>query len=200
VDEIVGDHASGNPYEHAKRLIDLLIALLLLLPGVLLCLIGAAAIFAESRCNPILNQTRVGRHLQPFRLYKLRTMRLDTAHVASHLAPSSQITRVGGLLRRLKIDELPQLICVLRGDMSLVGPRPCLPAQTELVEERSRRGVYTARPGITGLAQVNGIDMSTPVELAIADAEYVHNMHLALDLRLLARTVIGHGMGDAIRP
>jgi lipopolysaccharide/colanic/teichoic acid biosynthesis glycosyltransferase len=142
----------------------------------------------------------VGRHLQPFQLYKLRTMRLDTAHVASHLAPSSQITRVGRLLRRLKIDELPQLICVLRGDMSLVGPRPCLPAQTELVEERSRRGVYKARPGITGLAQVNGIDMSTPVELAIADAEYVHNMHLALDLRLLARTVIGHGMGDAIRP
>ncbi len=119
--------------------------------------------------SPIFRQVRVGRSKRPFVLVKLRTMKPETASVASHLASASAITPFGGFLRKTKLDELPQLWNVLKGDMSLVGPRPCLFNQEELIAERDQRGVYNYRPGITGLAQVNEIDMSTPVLLAETD-------------------------------
>ena len=111
---------------------------------------------------PVFRQERVGQHQKPFTLVKFRTMHPETASVASHLADVSAITPFGAFLRRTKLDELPQLWNVLKGDMSLVGPRPCLFNQTELIHERATRGVFDARPGITGLAQMNIIDMSTP--------------------------------------
>ena len=126
--------------------------------------------------SPIFRQERVGREQKPFTLVKFRTMRPDTASVASHLADASAITPLGAFLRRTKLDELPQLWNVLWGDMSLVGPRPCLFNQQELIDEREQRGVLTARPGITGLAQVNDIDMSTPVLLAETDAKMLQSL------------------------
>jgi O-antigen biosynthesis protein WbqP len=108
-----------------------------------------------------------------FRCHKLRTMYAGTASMPTHEVSVSRITPIGGFLRRTKLDELPQLWNVLKGEMSLVGPRPCLPAQTVLVEERRRRGVAALRPGITGTAQLRGVDMADPAKLAEIDAEYL---------------------------
>src|SRR5215469_1490888 len=106
--------------------------------------------------SPLFRQARVGRHQKPFVLVKFRTMKPGTASVASHLVDVTSITRWGRFLRQTKLDELPQLWNVLKGEMSLVGPRPCLFNQEELIRERAQRGVFEARPGITGLAQIRG--------------------------------------------
>lgn len=148
---------------------------------------------------PIFRQTRVGRYQQPFILIKFRTMRLNAPHVASHLADASAITPFGRFLRRTKLDELPQLWNVLRGDMSLVGPRPCLFSQQELITMRAQRGIYEARPGITGLAQVSGIDMSTPLLLAETDEEMLKNLNTNSYFRFILQTVAGHGAGDRVK-
>jgi lipopolysaccharide/colanic/teichoic acid biosynthesis glycosyltransferase len=125
-------------------------------------------------------------------------MRPDTASVATHLADDSAVTGVGCLLRRTKLDELPQLWNVLKGDMSLVGPRPCLFNQEELINERAQRGVFNARPGITGLAQIQGIDMSTPELLAKTDAEMLESLNLISYFRFIFLTVLGKGSGDRV--
>lgn len=148
--------------------------------------------------SPLFRQTRVGRHRAPFTLVKFRTMRPSTPSVASHLADAAAVTSYGGFLRRTKLDELPQLWNVLRGDMSLVGPRPCLVNQAELVEERHRLGVFEARPGVTGLAQLSGIDMSTPRLLAETDARMLDGLTPAMYLRYVVRTALGAGAGDAV--
>ena len=148
---------------------------------------------------PLFRQQRVGRHQQPFVLVKFRTMRPDTASVASHLADASAITSFGRFLRRTKLDELPQLWNVLRGEMSLVGPRPCLFNQDELIVERAARGVLDARPGITGLAQIKDIDMSTPELLAKTDAEMISNMSVVNYFKYIFLTVGGKGQGDRVR-
>jgi O-antigen biosynthesis protein WbqP len=148
---------------------------------------------------PLFLQRRVGRHQQPFVLVKFRTMRPDTSSVATHLADVSAITHFGRFLRRTKLDELPQLWNVLRGEMSLVGPRPCLFNQEELIAERSSRGVFNARPGITGLAQVQGINMSTPALLAKTDAEMLESLGLWNYFRFIVLTVMGKGAGDRVR-
>ena len=149
--------------------------------------------------SPLFLQERVGRHQQPFVLVKFRTMRPDTASVATHLADASAITPFGRFLRRTKLDELPQLWNVLRGEMSLVGPRPCLFNQEELIAERAALGVFAARPGITGLAQVQGIDMSTPALLARTDAEMLASLGLLGYFRFIVMTVLGKGAGDRVR-
>ena len=149
--------------------------------------------------SPLFRQERVGRHRRPFTLVKFRTMQPGTASVATHLAEASAVTTFGRFMRRTKLDELPQLWNVLKGEMSLVGPRPCLPNQTELVEERDRRGVFDARPGITGLAQVNGIDMSDPVKLATVDAQMLESLTLRDYFRFIVLTATGKGSGDRIR-
>jgi lipopolysaccharide/colanic/teichoic acid biosynthesis glycosyltransferase len=149
--------------------------------------------------SPLFRQKRVGWHQQPFVLLKFRTMRLDTPSVETHLADVSAITPFGGVLRRTKLDELPQLWNVLKGDMSLVGPRPCLFNQGELIEERAKRGVFDARPGITGLAQIRGIDMSTPERLAKTDAEMLKSLNVFSYLCFIFLTVWGRGRGDRIR-
>jgi O-antigen biosynthesis protein WbqP len=136
----------------------------------------------------LFTQIRVGRGGRPFRCHKLRTMRTGVPQVPTHLTQADWSTPVGRFLRRTKLDELPQLWNVLWGEMSLVGPRPCLPSQHVLIEERGTRGVLALRPGITGLAQVRGIDMSDPVRLAETDAEYRRRASFRLDLRILAST------------
>ena len=182
-----------------KRLFDLVLAFVLVLPAALLCLVCVVAIRREDSAPAMFKQVRVGRDRRLFTLYKLRTMSVDTGDRASHEVSTTQITRVGRILRRIKFDELPQLVNVLKGDMSFVGPRPCLPSQDVLVAERDRRGVYVVRPGITGPAQLSGIDMSTPVELAEADATYATHVGFVDDLRYIYRTALGRGSGDAVR-
>lgn len=147
---------------------------------------------------PIFTQTRVGRYKKPFTLIKFRTMKKGTAHVASHLSKRDDITAFGHFLRRTKLDELPQLWNVLVGDMSLVGPRPCLYNQDELIAEREQRGVFIVRPGITGLAQVQGIDMSTPRLLAETDAKMIESVTISYYFKLIAATIAGKGQGDRI--
>ena len=150
--------------------------------------------------SPLFVQERVGRGEKPFKLVKFRTMSKDTASVASHLASSSSITKLGVFLRRTKLDELPQLWNVLIGDMSLVGPRPNLFNQEDLINARETLGVYSVRPGITGLAQIQDIDMSTPELLAKTDAEMISTMSLPNYFKYIFLTVTGKGQGDRIRP
>lgn len=147
---------------------------------------------------PIFRQERVGRNKKPFMLVKFRTMHVGTASVASHLAATSSITRFGAVLRRTKLDELPQLWNVLVGDMSLVGPRPGLFNQEELTREREARGVFDVRPGITGLAQVSDIDMSTPALLAETDQRMIHSLGLGDYFKYIFMTLAGRGAGDRI--
>lgn len=149
--------------------------------------------------SPLFYQQRVGRYQKPFILIKFRTMHIDTPSVATHLADAKAVTTFGRFLRRSKLDELPQLWNVLKGDMSLVGPRPCLPNQTELIDERAKRGVFEVRPGITGLAQISGIDMSSPSLLAEIDMRMVKDLSLTTYLRYIFQTLFGHGLGDRIR-
>lgn len=148
--------------------------------------------------SPLFRQERVGRGKRSFTLVKFRTMAVDTASVASHLASSASITHMGIFLRRTKLDELPQLWNVLKGEMSLVGPRPNLFNQVELIAEREMRGVYDVRPGITGLAQVMEIDMSTPRLLAETDARMIQSLSLPLYFKLLMQTALGKGGGDRV--
>ncbi len=181
-----------------KSAVDRLLALLLLGPAMFLCIPAMIAIRIESRGNPLFLQTRVGRNEKPFTLFKLRTMAQGTGNKGSHEVSAAQVTRIGHLLRRTKVDELPQIINVLIGNMSFVGPRPCLPNQTELVAERRKRNVFSVLPGVTGPAQLSGIDMSTPHKLAEADAAYIANRTLRNDLHLIWQTATGGGRGDAV--
>ena len=126
-------------------------------------------------------------------------MKKNTASVATHLASSSSITKFGHFLRKTKLDELPQLWNVLKGEMSLVGPRPGLSNQEELTTARENHNVYFVRPGITGLAQVNKIDMSTPELLAETDAEMIRTMSLRNYFKYIFMTVVGKGSGDRVK-
>lgn len=179
------------------RFFDFIFALL----GLVFCFPVLLVIYFIGLCDtgsPLFFQERVGRNKQPFTLVKFRTMKVDTVSVASHLASTSSITRLGGFLRKTKLDELPQLWNVLKGEMSLVGPRPNLFNQDELIAERDALGVYDVRPGITGLAQVNEIDMSTPKLLAETDQQMIKSLCLSDYFRYIFMTVTGKGAGDRV--
>ena len=180
------------------RFFDILLALVGLVAGLPLFAILLLLGFFDTG-SPIFRQVRVGRFQRPFTLLKFRTMRPDAASVATHLADASAITSLGRFLRRTKLDELPQLWNVLKGDMSLVGPRPCLLSQEELVAERASLGVFNVRPGITGLAQIKGIDMSIPRLLAEIDAEMIHSLSLRNYFRYVFLTALGKGAGDRVK-
>ncbi|NDV86919.1 sugar transferase [Aurantimonas aggregata] len=181
-----------------KRLFDFTVSAIGLLVLGWLILVLVIAIRLTSPGPGLFWQDRIGRGQKPFRCCKLRTMAEGTPHVATHQAAAASITRLGRWLRRVKLDELPQLWNVLKGEMSLVGPRPCLPVQAELIAARERRGVFALRPGITGRAQVLSVDMSDPERLARIDAEYAASRTFAGDVRLLAQTFIGAGRGDRV--
>lgn len=149
--------------------------------------------------SPIFIQERVGRNKKPFKLIKFRTMSVETKSVASHLASNASITKLGNFLRKTKIDELPQLINVVKGEMSLVGPRPNLFNQEELIKERDALGVYDVLPGVTGLAQVQNIDMSTPELLAKVDKQMIESLTLKAYFKYILMTATGSGSGDAVK-
>lgn len=179
------------------RLLDFVFSLLGLVCGSpVLLVIYIIGLFDTG--SPIFRQERVGRNKRPFVLVKFRTMSVDTVSVASHLASSSSITKLGGFLRKTKLDELPQLWNVLKGEMSLVGPRPGLSNQAELTVERDKLGVFFVRPGLTGLSQVSGIDMSTPKLLAETDSQMIQTLTLEAYFKYILMTVAGKGSGDRI--
>jgi len=180
------------------RTLDIIFSLVGILLGLpIMLVIYMISFFLNG--SPLFLQQRVGKNRKLFTLIKFRTMARHTASVGTHLVDSSSITRLGQFLRKTKLDELPQLFNVLLGTMSLVGPRPCLPNQTELIEERAKRGVYDLRPGITGLAQVNKVDMSTPRKLARYDQLMIRHLDLRHYLKLIFATAIGKGGGDRIK-
>jgi lipopolysaccharide/colanic/teichoic acid biosynthesis glycosyltransferase len=192
--------------QHVKRLLDVCLAAVLLAGALPLLLIAAMAILLDSRGPVGFSQVRVGAEGRPFRLYKLRTMVLHnddsehTAYVAAlirgdahvhdgmfKLVADLRVTRVGRLLRRYSVDELPQLWNVLRGDMSLVGPRPALPGEVALYDEPTRERLR-GKPGLTGLAQVRGRCQLPFEEMVSLDIEYLRSSSLLLDLRILLMT------------
>lgn len=180
------------------RVLDIVFSLLGLILGFpILLAIYLIGLFDTG--SPVFRQERVGQNKKPFTLVKFRTMAVNTASVASHLASSSSITPLGGFLRKTKLDELPQLWNVLKGEMSLVGPRPGLFNQEELTHERSIRGVFDVRPGITGLAQVSDIDMSTPQLLAETDQRMIQTLTISNYFKYIMMTVTGSGRGDRVR-
>ena len=183
-----------------KRAGDLLIAAIgSVLTAPLIALL-AAIIRLESPGHPIYRQTRVGKDGRQFQIYKLRTMVAGAERIGAGLAiheDDDRITRIGGLLRRYSLDELPNLWNVLRGEMSIVGPRPTLPVQVEQYSER-QLGRLSVKPGITGWAQVNGRAALPWEERIELDIWYVENWSLMLDLKILARSLrlvlSGHGL------
>ena len=180
------------------RLLDFLFALFgLLFASPFLLVLYIISLFDTG--SPIFTQERVGRNKKPFTLVKFRTMKVDTASVASHLASTASITPFGGFLRKTKLDELPQLWNVLKGEMSLVGPRPGLFNQEELTAARDAKNVFAVRPGLTGLAQVNEIDMSTPELLAKTDREMIDTLNLSNYFKYILMTVTGSGSGDRVK-
>jgi len=149
--------------------------------------------------SPIFLQTRVGRYKKPFTLIKLRTMSVGTVSVGTHEVDKANITKLGHFLRKTKLDELPQLINVVKGEMSLVGPRPGLFEQTDLITEREKLNVYNMRPGITGLAQINEIDMSTPALLAEWDNKMIQTITIKDYFYYIFATLTGSGSGDRVK-
>lgn len=180
------------------RLFDIIlsfIGLFLLLP--LLFIIFIVCFFDTG--SPFFFQYRYGKNKKLFRLVKFRSMKINTQSLPTHLVSKTAITRSGFLIRKFKLDELPQLWNVLIGDMSLVGPRPNLFNQDLLICERDVRGVYNVRPGITGLAQIQKIDMSTPELLAEIDKAMIENFSLLSYFKYIFLTITGKGMGDRIK-
>lgn len=184
-----------------KRLIDFILALASLVVFAIPLLLVSIAVKLTSK-GPILYWSeRVGRDNQLFWMPKFRSMKVGTPQLATHLLTdaSSRMTVIGNFIRLTSLDELPQLWSVLAGHMSFVGPRPALFNQDDLIEERTKRGIHTLRPGVTGWAQINGRDeLSIPEKVAF-DEQYLHSRSIWLDLRIMFRTVIKVSRQDGIR-
>lgn len=188
-------------YKAVKNIIDRILALLglVILSPVFLILI--IAIKVDSRGPVLFKQKRVGIHKKHFYILKFRTMRIDTPKdTPTHLLenPQQYITKVGGFLRRTSLDELPQIINILKGDMAIVGPRPALWNQYDLIAERDKYGANDILPGLTGWAQINGRD-ELPIDVkARLDGEYVKKMGLKMDLKCILGTVVSVARQDGV--
>lgn len=170
------------------RFFDILLSLIgifFLLP--LLIIIFVIGLF-ENR-SPLFIQSRVGKYQKNFKLIKFRTMSRDTLSKPTHLINKSATTNFGKILRYTKLDETPQLWNVLIGDMSLVGPRPCLPSQKKLIRERKKKNVFKVKPGITGLSQISGITMKTPSILARTDIKMIKKNNLYYYFYYIFKTI-----------
>ena len=161
------------------------LGLLAVLPIILICIFF---ILIEDGLPAIFVQERLGKNLKKFNIYKLRTMYRSAPNLGTHEVSSSNYLKVGSILRKLKIDELPQVINFIKGDINLIGPRPGLPSQSDLKKFRLANDIFNTTPGITGLAQVLGYDMSHPEKLAKIDCLYISNKNLKLDLIIFFAT------------
>ncbi|WP_305810637.1 sugar transferase [Photobacterium leiognathi] len=180
------------------RMFDLLLSAVGLILGWPILLFVYCVGLADTG-KPIFMQKRIGKNGRLFTLIKFRTMPIQTKSIATHLVDASSVSKIGALLRKTKLDELPQLINVLLGDMSFVGPRPCLDNQLDVIEEREKRGVLEVVPGITGLSQIRHIDMSTPKLLAETDAEMINTLTVRKYFQYIIATVSGAGRGDRLK-
>lgn len=180
-------------YFGIKRLIDIILSFLaiiiLFIPGIII----AICIKIESKGTVFFKQKRVGKNKKYFMIYKFRTMRTDTPKdMPTHMLnnPDLYITKVGRILRKTSLDELPQVINILKGDMSIVGPRPALWNQDDLIAERDKYHANDIRPGLTGLAQISGRDeLEIPVKAKL-DGEYTKNISFWLDVKIFFKTII----------
>lgn len=189
-------------YRYGKRFFDLVFSSLLLFFLALPMLAIALFVALTSRGGAIFRQTRIGRDGKPFVCYKFRTMYRDAPNnrpTRGFPDAAKFVTPIGRFLRRTSLDELPQLFNVLRGDMSLIGPRPLIGEEEEMHRLRRENGVYAVRPGITGLAQINGRDLLDDAEKAAFDAQYVRGFSLRQDLQILGRTFKRVLSGNGIR-
>lgn len=173
-----------------KRLIDALASLGCIIVFSPLFIIVALIIFLQDRGTPLFKQKRVGLNEQDFVLYKFRSMPLNTANVPSNEVSKLKITPFGKFIRRSNLDELPQLFNIFKGDMSIVGPRPGLPTQVELTAMRRDRNVYSAKPGLTGLAQVNSYDNMPETEKANWDGKYANDVTFINDCKIILKTFV----------
>jgi O-antigen biosynthesis protein WbqP len=171
-----------------KRVLDVVVSGLSLIFLSPLLVLTAIAIRLEDGGPALFRQERVGRNGARFRIFKFRSMPVDTPHVAKADAAALRITRVGKVIRRTSVDELPQLLNILRGEMSVVGPRPPLPSQTALLETRAALGAMGCKPGLTGWAQINGRDGMPEPEKGRLDAHYAQQITFATDLRIILKT------------
>jgi O-antigen biosynthesis protein WbqP len=173
-----------------KRLMDVLLCAVLAVAGLLPLAIIGIIIRASSPGPALYWSRRIGHENREFLMPKFRTMRVDTPQLATHLLenPDQYLTPIGRFLRKTSLDELPQLYSVLKGDMSLVGPRPALFNQYDLIELRTKQGIHHLRPGVTGLAQVRGRDNLSIKEKVIHDHEYLESISMLLDLKILFLT------------
>ena len=175
-----------------KRFFDIVISffgLIILSP---LLALTAVVIFIDDGLPVVFRQKRIGRNAQPFTIYKFRTMKKNTRSAATGELKESdeQITKSGRILRKTSVDELLQLVNVLNGTMSIVGPRPLIPEEKEIHALRGEYGVYKVRPGVTGWAQINGRDALDDETKALYDKEYVEKQSIAFDIKILFRTVM----------
>jgi O-antigen biosynthesis protein WbqP len=175
-----------------KRGLDILLSALALAVLAIPIALVALAVKLTSRGPALYWSERVGRNNRNFRMPKFRSMRIDTPVVATHLleSPERWLTPIGSFLRKSSLDELPQLWSILAGDMSIVGPRPALFNQHDLIELRTRCGVHELRPGLTGWAQINGRDEIPITDKVAYDAWYLAHRSLALDLRIILLTAV----------
>lgn len=184
--------ASAKFYKYIKSVLDFVLSALGLIVLLLPIVVTAIVVYVDDPGKVFFSQKRIGKNGKVFELYKFRTMKMDTPKymaTSSVDSPSRYITSVGRILRKFSLDEIPQLFNVLKGDMSLVGPRPLIPNEEEIHTMRKRFGVYTVRPGMTGLAQINGRDLVSPVDKVRWDVRYVERFGFLLDMKIAFATV-----------
>ena len=199
-DIYVADEKNDNfTYKSFKIFSDIGFSVVVLIIFWWLLLAIWIAVKLSSNGPGLFSQIRVGKDRVPFTCYKFRTMDIKTKNVGTHDVDSNLVTSFGKFLRRTKLDELPQIINIFRGELSLVGPRPGLPNQKELYNERCSRGIFNMKPGITGYAQVNDVDMSNPKKLVDWDEKYMALRSINLEFKILLQTFIGRGQGDKLK-
>lgn len=196
---ISNDQDANWLYVFVRNAVDYAFALFVLLIFWWALLAVWAAVRLHSPGPGIFRQLRVGRNQTIFACYKFRTMDVSAPSLGTHEVSASMVTPFGAWLRKTKLDELPQIVNILLNQMSLIGPRPCLPIQEDLISERRLAGVFKVKPGITGLAQVKGIDMSEPARLARMDQQYIKTRGLLLDAKIALATALGRGSGDRVK-
>ena len=189
-------------YGVLKRFFDIILSLVAIIVFSWLLIIIAIAIVVEDKGNILFKQKRIGKNKKEFYIYKFRTMKVSTPKdVHTHLLynPESYITKIGGFLRKTSLDELPQLFNILKGDMSIVGPRPALWNQFDLIDLRDKNGSNSVRPGLTGWAQVNGRD-ELPIDVKAGfDGEYIKKMSIVFDIKIILMTVVSVFTSKGVR-
>lgn len=189
-------------YGFLKKFFDIVLSLVAIIVFSWLLIIIAVAIVVEDKGNILFKQKRIGKNKNEFYIYKFRTMKVSTPKdVPTHLLdnPESYITKIGGFLRKTSLDELPQLFNILKGDMSIVGPRPALWNQFDLIALRDENGSNSVRPGLTGWAQVNGRD-ELPIDVKAGfDGEYIKKMSIVFDIKIILMTVVSVFTSKGVR-